>query len=81
MILAAHIAYRKKFPQKHISAAFPMPHSRTMTVFVLLFFAVVIYALSLEDVTRIALYILPVWFSLLALVYRIKQRKVKLSVE
>ena len=74
MILAAHIAYRKKFPQQHANASFAMPYSRSMTVVILLFFAVVIYALSLEEITRLALYILPLWFLLLAVVYRFKQR-------
>lgn len=75
MILVAHIAYRKKFSQKHANSSFRMPYSRIMTYIVLLFFGIVIYALSLERVTRIALYILPLWFILLAILYRLKQPK------
>ena len=72
MILAAHTAYRRKFPTAHAQASFKMPLSKPMTYLVLSFFAVVIYALSLDEVTRIALYVLPLWFTLLAVLYRLK---------
>lgn len=77
MIMAAHIAYRKKFPERHAGAAFKMPFSRMMTYVILGFFAVVIYTLTLQEVTRVALYILPLWFVLLGVLYRLKQRQHK----
>ena len=38
------------------------------------FFAIVIYALSLSEDTRIALYALPIWFLVLGLIYFFKTR-------
>jgi len=38
------------------------------------FFGIVIYALSLSEDTRIALYALPIWFLVLGLIYFFKTR-------
>jgi len=50
-----------------------MPLSKPMTYVVLAFFALAIYALSLDRLTRVALYVLPLWFALLAISYRLKR--------
>lgn len=81
MILIAHMAYRRKFAEKHAAALFRMPLSSSMTYVILLFFSIVIYALSLDEITRIALYILPLWFLLLAILYRLKRDTVKRATE
>lgn len=73
VILVAHIAYRKKFPDCHAKSSFKMPLSKPMTYVVLAFFALAIYALSLDRLTRVALYVLPLWFALLAISYRLKR--------
>ena len=75
MILWAHLAYQRRLPDAHKQSAFKMPLSKVMPYVVLTFFLVVIYALSLDDVTRIALYILPGWFTLLAVFYQLKLRR------
>ena len=72
IILVAHIVYRKKYPDCHARSSFRMPLSRSMPYVVLAFFAVVIYALSLDGVTRVALYVLPLWFAFLAASYRLR---------
>lgn len=75
MILWAHLVYQRRSPDAHKQSAFRMPMSKVMPYVVLTFFLVVIYALSLDDVTRIALYIMPSWFTLLAVFYQLKVRK------
>ena len=72
MILWAHLVYQKRHPEAHAHSAFKMPMSKLMPYVVLVFFMVVIYALSLDDATRIALYVLPCWFAVLAIFYRLK---------
>ena len=73
MILLAHRKYRLRNPEAHRTSAFPMPYSNIMTMVVMAFFLVAILALSLDEVTRIALLILPLWFVLLARLYRIRR--------
>lgn len=72
LILWAHLVYQRRYPQAHAQSAFKMPLSRTMPYVILSFFVIVIYALSLNDMTRVALYVLPMWFAFLAVCYRIK---------
>lgn len=74
MILLVHLVYQKRFPEAHEHSAFKMPMSKWMPYVVLVFFLIVIYALSLDDVTRIALYIMPCWFAVLAIFYRVRFR-------
>ena len=74
MILLAHLVYQQRHPQAHKHSAFRMPMSKFMPYVIFAFFLVVIYALSLDHVTRIALYVLPGWFALLAVFYQLKLR-------
>ena len=75
MILFAYLAYRKRLPQAHDESAFKMPLSKVMPYVALGFFAIVIFALSLNDNTRIALYVLPVWFLVLGAFYWLNTRR------
>lgn len=75
MILFAYLAYRKRFPQAHDESEFKMPLSQVMPYVALGFFAIVIFALSLNDNTRIALYVLPIWFLVLGIFYWLNARK------
>lgn len=72
MIIWAHLVYQRRYPEAHAHSVFKMPMSKVMPYVVLAFFLLVIYALSLDGVTRIALYLLPGWFALLAICYRVK---------
>lgn len=74
MILWAHLVYQQRHPEAHKRSTFRMPLSKVMPYVVLSFFLLVIYALSLDDVTRIALYVLPGWFALLTVFYQLKLR-------
>lgn len=75
MILVTYIVYCHRRPQAHQESTFKMPFSRVMPYVVFVFFGVSIYALSLVRTTRIALYILPVWFAALWLMYLLKTHK------
>ncbi|MBT8545168.1 amino acid permease [Polynucleobacter paneuropaeus] len=74
MILIAYLVYCKRLPQAHDESEFKMPLSKTMPYVSFAFFAIVIYALSLSEDTRIALYALPIWFLVLGLIYFFKTR-------
>jgi D-serine/D-alanine/glycine transporter len=69
MILFAYLAYCKRLPQAHDESNFKMPLPKVMPYVALGFFAIVIFALSLNDNTRIALYVLPIWFLVLGAFY------------
>jgi len=75
MILFAYLAYCKRLPQAHDESNFKMPLNKVMPYVALGFFAIVIFALSLNDNTRIALYVLPIWFLVLGTFYWLNTRK------
>jgi D-serine/D-alanine/glycine transporter len=75
MILFAYLAYCKRLPQAHDESDFKMPLNKVMPYVALGFFAIVIFALSLNDNTRIALYVLPIWFLVLGTFYWLNTRK------
>ncbi len=75
MILVAYVVHCHRRPQAHQESAFKMPLNRVMPYVVFVFFGVAIYALSLVRTTRIALYILPLWFAGLGLMYFLKTHK------
>ena len=75
MILIAYLVYRKKFPERHEASQYKMPWGIGMSWFGLIFFAVMVYALSLYPDTAIGLALTPVWFIALAIGYEILTRR------
>ena len=75
MILIAYLVYRKKFPERHEASAYKMPWGIGMSWFGLVFFAVMVYALSLYPDTAVGLALTPVWFIALAIGYEILTRR------
>lgn len=75
IILFAYLAYRKRLPHAHEQSEFKMPLAKIMPYTVLGFFAVVLYSLALNKDTRIALYVLPLWFLGLGILYWFKTRR------
>ena len=75
MILFAYIAYRKKSPDLHNSSNFKMPGGVTMASITLLFLLFVLGLLSLESDTRSALFLMPIWFIFLFLIYKKEKYK------
>lgn len=74
MILLAYISYCKRLPQAHDESAFKMPLSKVMPYVAFGFFGIVIYALTLNHDTLIALIVMPLWFIGLGVMYRLKTR-------
>ena len=75
MILVSYLVYRKKFPKRHEASQYKMPFGRTMSLVGLVFFALMIYALSLQPETGLALALSPIWFIGVELGYEIMVRR------
>src|SRR4051812_9646938 len=70
MILIAHMGYRKAVAEGRAQPSpFRMPGSPVTNWIALAFIALVTIFLALDPNTRVALYIAPVWFAILALGY------------
>ncbi|MFP3515067.1 D-serine/D-alanine/glycine transporter [Pseudomonas sp. SIMBA_077] len=74
MILLSYLAYRKRSDHLHRASNFKMPGGKVMVAACLLFFVFILVLLALEDDTRAALYMVPVWFVLLGVGYRFVPR-------
>ncbi|MDN4526658.1 amino acid permease [Fictibacillus fluitans] len=77
VILVSHLRFRKQKPEEAAKSKFKMPLSPFINWVVLLFFAFVIVVLGFAKDTRIALFVTPVWFIILAAAYLITKRKRK----
>jgi len=75
LILIAYMAYRRKRPHLHAASQYKMPGGVVMCWACLVFFAFVLWLLTLQADTRQALLAAPVWFGLLALGYAWKGRR------
>ena len=80
MILLSYLAYRKKSDHLHRASKYKMPGGKVMVWVCLGFFVFILALLALENDTREALYMVPVWFAVLGLAYR-SVRKSKLQAE
>ena len=74
MILLSYLAYRKRNDHLHRVSTFKMPGGKAMVWVCLSFFVFILALLALEDDTRAALYLVPVWFVLLGVAYRSVRR-------
>ncbi|MDQ7990119.1 MAG: D-serine/D-alanine/glycine transporter [Candidatus Dactylopiibacterium sp.] len=74
LIMLSYIVYRRKRAALHAASIYKMPGGVTMCVACLVFFAFILVLLTLEDDTRQALMISPLWFVILAIAYRFKRR-------
>ena len=74
MILLSYLAYRKKRDHLHRASKYKMPGGKVMVWVCLTFFVFILVLLALETDTRQALYMVPVWFVLLAVGYRSVRR-------
>ncbi|MBD8163281.1 D-serine/D-alanine/glycine transporter [Erwinia persicina] len=75
IILCSYLAYRKKHPQRHAESAYKMPLGKLMCWVCMAFFAFVLVLLTLEEDTRQALMVTPLWFILLAVGWFLRKRK------
>jgi len=75
IILCSYLAYRKKHPERHAESAYKMPLGKFMCWVCMAFFAFVLVLLTLEEDTRQALMVTPLWFILLAVGWFLRKRK------
>jgi len=74
MIIVSYIAFRRTRPQLHAESTFKVPGSRWMPWVVLAFFGFVLVALAQASDTRTGLYVVPIWFFVLAVAWRFNSR-------
>ncbi|MFG1175241.1 D-serine/D-alanine/glycine transporter [Erwiniaceae bacterium CAU 1747] len=75
IILCSYLAYRKKHPQRHAESSYKMPLGKFMCWVCMVFFAFVLVLLTLEQDTRQALMVTPLWFLMLAVGWFLRSRK------
>ena len=75
IILCSYLVYRKKHPQRHAASNFKMPLGKMMCWVCIAFFAFVLVLLTLEEDTRQALMVTPLWFVLLTMGWLLRRRQ------
>ncbi|PKH24223.1 D-serine/D-alanine/glycine transporter [Enterobacterales bacterium CwR94] len=75
IILCSYLAYRKQRPQLHAESHYKMPLGKFMCWACMAFFAFVLVLLTLEEDTRQALLVTPIWFILLGIGWWLRSRR------
>ena len=75
IILCSYLAYRKKRPELHAESSYKMPMGKFMCWVCIAFFAFVLVLLTLQEDTRQALMVTPVWFIMLGIGWWLRKRK------
>lgn len=75
MMVICHLKYRKHSPELAAKSKFKMPLYPVMNYLILAFFAFILVVLALNEETRVALFVTPVWFIMLAVLYMIFKSK------
>ena len=75
IILCSYLAYRKKHPQRHAQSGFKMPMGKFMCWVCMAFFAFLLVLLTLQEDTRQALMVTPLWFALLTMGWLVRRRR------
>lgn len=70
MMVLCHLKYRQTKPAEAAKNPFRMPLYPVINYIILAFFAFVLVVLALNAETRVALFVTPVWFILLAVLYK-----------
>lgn len=75
IILCSYLVYRRKRPQLHAASEYKMPLGILMCWVCMAFFAFVLVLLTLQNDTRQALMVTPLWFIVLGIGYWIRNKK------
>lgn len=75
IITICHLKYRKTNPELAAKSKFKMPLYPIINYVILAFFAFVLVTLALNEETRVALFVTPVWFIILGVIYKIVKSK------
>jgi D-serine/D-alanine/glycine transporter len=73
----SHLKYRKTRPDLAKKSKFKLPLFPFSNYLILTFLAFIVVVLALAEDTRIALFVTPVWFILLIVIYKIRENKFK----
>lgn len=69
LIIVAYINYHKRNPKAHKNSIYKLPGGRFLGYMILFFFIFVFALLFVNPVTRTAVFLSPIWFILLGLMY------------
>ncbi|AQX27839.1 MULTISPECIES: amino acid permease [unclassified Bartonella] len=75
IILISYITYRRNYPKQHITSTYKMPGGVFMCWVILAFFIFILFLLTLESDTLIALKYTPLWFVFLGIMYSVFGKK------
>ncbi|MBV4425281.1 amino acid permease [Clostridium tyrobutyricum] len=75
IIVICHLKYRKANPELAAKSKFRMPFYPISNYIILAFIAFVLVVLALNKETRVALFVTPVWFIMLGVIYKIIKSK------
>ena len=77
IITICHLKYRKNNPEVAAANKFKMPLYPIINYIILAFFAFVLVSLALNGETRVALFVTPVWFIMLGVIYKVYKGRAK----
>lgn len=75
MIVVSYLVYRRRHPQRHSASMYKMPGGLAMCWAILVFFLMVIWTLSTDRQTTVALAWFPAWFLLLGAGWLVVRRR------
>ena len=78
IILCSYLVYRRQRPQLHEKSIYKMPLGKLMCWVCMAFFACVLVLLTLQEDTRQALMVTPLWFVVLGVGYWLRTRNRKI---
>ncbi|MBY0204205.1 amino acid permease [Paenibacillus cucumis (ex Kampfer et al. 2016)] len=74
IMVICHLRYKRTQPELACQSRFRLPLYPFSNVLILAFLAFVIVVLALAEDTRVALFVTPVWFLIVSVIYMIKKR-------
>ena len=79
IIVACHLKYRKANPELASKSKFKMPFYPISNYITLAFIVFVVIVLASSKDTRVAVFVTPLWFIALLIIYNIREKKLKKS--
>ncbi|WP_434750008.1 amino acid permease [Paenibacillus amylolyticus] len=74
IMVICHMQYKRTQPDLARQSRFRLPLYPFSNVLILVFLAFVVIVLALAEDTRVALFVTPVWFLILSVIYMVKKR-------
>ncbi|MGO4384040.1 amino acid permease [Specibacter sp. RAF43] len=74
IILASYLAFRRRRPKLAAASTFKTPGGKPMVYVVFAFFAFILWALTTQPDTLLALLLTPLWFVVLGVVYAVMRK-------